>query len=246
MFSFLRNHPFSVDAFFHKLIVLTFAADQDELRSLAPPRLELDTFEDKHGFLAVAIVQTRGLRPWFAPRLLGNDFTLIGYRVFVKYTDLQGKRMRGLYILKSETDSRRMEFFGNSFTRYNYSTIDVSVETRSETTTIISEKGGLDIQFRSDESDPPLPTGSPFATWKEARRYAGPLPFTFTTETGSNEVLIVEGIRSSWHPRPVDVVRHNIRFIEDLKLDSLRLANAFLVENIPYRWKRGRLETWVG
>ncbi len=25
-----------------------------------------------------------------------------------------------------------------------------------------------------------LPKGTPFGNWKEARRYAGPLPFTFT------------------------------------------------------------------
>lgn len=244
MFSFLKNHPFSVDAHFDTSIVLTFAAEAAELRRLVPPRLELDTFEDKVGFIAVAVVQTKDLRPRFAPRFLGNDFILLGYRVFVRYTNLLGKRMRGLYILKSETDSKRMEFLGNTFTHYNYSTIDIALETRSAVTTIKSEKAGLDIELNTDNSDPALPSGSPFSTWKEARRYAGPLPFTFTTEPGSNEILIVEGVRSEWHPHPVEVVRQSVRFIESLDLTTVRLANAFMVENIPYHWKKGRKEKW--
>jgi hypothetical protein len=46
------------------------------------------------------------------PKMLGNNFFLIGYRVFVRYTNAAGKRLRGLYILKSETDKKKMEFFG--------------------------------------------------------------------------------------------------------------------------------------
>jgi hypothetical protein len=178
------------------------------------------------------------------PRFFGNDFVLIGYRIFVRYTDLRGKRTRGLYILKSETDSKRMEFFGNTFTHYNYSTIDIALETRSSVTTIRSEKAGLDIELNTGDEDPPLPVGSPFASWKEARRFAGPLPFTFTTESGSNEILIVEGVRRDWSPRPVEVARQNIQFVQSLELSSLRLANAFFVENIPYHWKKGRVEKW--
>lgn len=244
MFSFLKNHPFPVDAYFDKSIVLTFAAENSELQRLIPPRLELDTFEDKFGFLAVAVVQTRSLRPRFIPRFLGNDFILIGYRLFVRYTNQLGKRMRGLYILKSETDSRRMELFGNVFTHYNYSTIDVALDTRSTATTIKSEKAGLEIELNTGNSDPALPIDSPFSTWKEARRYAGPLPFTFTTEPSSKEMLIVEGVRREWNPRPVEVVRQNIQFIESLNLDTVRLANAFMVENVPYHWKKGRIEKW--
>jgi hypothetical protein len=244
MFRFLKNHPFAVDAHFDTSIVLTFAAKADELRTLVPSRLELDTFQDEWGFVAVAVVQTKDLRPWFMPRLFGNDFVLIGYRVFVRYTNKIGKRMRGLYILKSETNSKRMEILGNTFTHYNYSTIDVSIESRTPITTITSEKGGLEIELKTSEDDPPLPEGSPFKSWKEARRYAGPLPFTFTV--GSNSVLIIEGVRQEWSPRPVEVVSQRIDFLQALGLKTMTLANAFIVENIPYHWKKGRLEEWSG
>ena len=109
----LKEHPFAVDALFERSLVLTFAVPKEEVAGLIPPCLSLDTHQDKWAFIAVAMVQTKNLRPKGFPKFMGSDFFLIGYRVFVRYTNAQGKRLRGLYILKSETDSRRMTFFGN-------------------------------------------------------------------------------------------------------------------------------------
>jgi uncharacterized protein YqjF (DUF2071 family) len=246
MLSFLKNHPFAVEAHFESSIVLTFAVREAELRGLIPPCLELDTFEEAWGFIAVAMVQTEALRPKGMPRFFGSDFFLIGYRVFVRYTNELGKRMRGLYILRSETNSRRMEFFGNIFTHYDYSTIDVAVQTDGKLTTIGSEKANLKIVLNTTDEDPALPSLSPFSSWKEARRFAGPLPFTFTFDSASRDVLIIEGVRQQWTPRPIEVVEQNIGFLRSLDLQTLTLANAFIVEDVPYYWKKGRLEKWRG
>src|SRR4051812_3129000 len=125
MLSSLKNHPFAVEAFFESSIVLTYAVLKDEIKHLIPECLELDTLHDKWAFIAVAMVQTRGLRPKGFPKFLGNDFFLIGYRSFVRFKTRDGKRLRGLYILKSETNKKKMEFFGNIFTHYNYTTTDI-------------------------------------------------------------------------------------------------------------------------
>jgi hypothetical protein len=118
--SFLKNHPFAVEAFFESSLVLTFALPKEQLQHLIPECLQLDTFQDKWAFVAVAMVQTNDLRPKGFPKFMGNDFFLIGYRVFVRYTNSAGKNLRGLYILKSETDKKKMELMGNIFTHYNY------------------------------------------------------------------------------------------------------------------------------
>ena len=89
---------------------MTFAVPKEQLRGLIPECLELDTFQDKWAFVAVAMVQTSGLRPNGFPKFMGNDFFLIGYRIFVRFTNEKGKRLRGLYIIKSETNKRKMEF----------------------------------------------------------------------------------------------------------------------------------------
>ena len=47
MFSFLKNHPFAVEAFFESSLVLTFAIPKGKIQHLIPECLELDTFNDK-------------------------------------------------------------------------------------------------------------------------------------------------------------------------------------------------------
>jgi hypothetical protein len=242
--SFLKNHPFAVEGFFQRSLVLTFAAAKEELQPLIPECLALDTFADRWAFVAVAMVQTTGLRPSGFPKLLGSDFFLIGYRVFVRYTNRAGRRLRGLYILKSETDSRRMEFFGNIFTRYQYTTTDIRQAQHDHDYEVRSERSDFRVAVRTQGEYVPLPEHSPFADWQEARKFAGPMPYTITYNREKREVLIIEGVRERWMPRPVQVIDYHISFLQTLPLTSPVLANAFVVEDIPYHWKKGRTEPW--
>jgi len=246
MFSFLKNHPFAVEAFFERSLVLTFAAPKEEIQPLIPACLGLDLFHDRWAFIAVAMVQTSGLRPKGFPRQFGSDFFLIGYRVFVRYANLAGRRLRGLYILKSETDSRRMEFFGNMFTRYKYTTTDIRQTEYDGRLEIRSMRSDFHIAIRtgSNAEDIRLPANSPFADWRDARGFAGPMPFTFSFNAKKNEVLIIEGVRQRWEPRPVEVTEYNISYLKALPLAAPVLANAFVVEKTPYYWKKGRTELW--
>ena len=245
MFSFLKNHPFAVEAFFESSLVLTFAAAKRELENFIPECLALDLFENEYAFLAVAMVQTKHLRPKGLPRFAGSDFFLIGYRVFVRYTDNNGKNRRGLYILKSETDRRKMELLGNIFTHYNYSTTDISQIVSADRTEISSVRSSFKVVIENDlAAEKSLPVNSPFPNWQTARKYAGPLPFTFTYNQAKHEVLIIEGVRENWIPQPVSVVEYEFSYLDSLNLETATLANAFIIENIPYQWKKGRIEKW--
>jgi len=240
----LKNHPFAVETFFESSLVLTYAVPKEQLQILIPPCLELDTFEDKWGFVAVALVQTKDLRPKGIPKFMGNDFFLAGFRIFVKFNNNRGKRLRGLYILKSETNKRKMSFFGNIFTHYNYTTTDITLNSSNERISVSSAKSGLDIEVSLVENAT-LPNGSPFNDWKEARRYAGPLPFTFTYNAATSEVLIIEGVRESWIPKAVEVMKENVGFLNQMNFEGIRLANAFIIKDIPYYWKKGVIEKWT-
>ena len=244
MFSFLKNHPFAVEAFFESSMVLTFAVPKEQLQTMIPECLELDTFNDKWGFFAVAMVQTKDLRPKGFPKFMGNDFFLIGYRIFVRYTNKAGKRLRGLYILKSETDKKKMELLGNIFTHYSYTTTDIQI-IQNGITKIKSAKSKFEVEIENTNKEIQLPIYSPFADWKEARRFAGPLPFTFTYNPKNKTVLIIEGVRENWIPKPLKVVNYNFDFLDTLKLKDTVLANAFIIENIPYHWKKGKIEPWI-
>lgn len=245
MLSWLKTHPFAVEAFFERSLVLTFAAPAAEIQALLPAPLVPDTWQDKWGFLAVALVQTRHLRPQGFPAFLGQDFCLVGYRAFVRYTTPAGKRLRGLYILRSETDRRRMALLGNLFTHYGYVTTDINLTDVAGGLTATSQQGDFRIQTTAPGPEISLPAGSPFASWAEARRFAGPLPFTFSVEAAARRVVIIEGVREHWQPAPVAVEQAHVGFLQQLPLSQLVLANAFLLRDVPYHWKKGRTELWT-
>ena len=242
MFSFLKDHPFAVEAFFDSSLVLSFAVQKEELQNFIPECLELDTFNDKWAFIAIAMVQTKGLRPKGFPAFMGNDFFLIGYRVFVRYKTVKSKNLRGLYIIKSETDKKKMEFFGNIFTHYNYSTTDITQSRDGGRIKVKSSRSDFNIEVETGGENIHLPEGSPFTDWKDARKFAGPLPFTFTYNKKKKKVLIIEGVRKDWNPVPVNVIDYDISFLRSLNLKDIRLANAFIINNVPYYWKKGQVE----
>ncbi len=84
---YLRRHPFRVDAWFERIVAVSFAFPEAKLRPLVPQALEIDTYEG-FGFVTAAMVWTQDLRPTGFPAFLGKDFFLAGYRVFTSAKSL--------------------------------------------------------------------------------------------------------------------------------------------------------------
>lgn len=242
--SWLQSHPFAVSAHFEHSLVLTYSFPADELQKLLPAPLQIDRWQDQWGFAAMALVQTRNLRPKGWPTFMGRDFILAGIRLFVRYTDSRGKNLRGLYILRSETNRGFMSFWGNAFTKYKYRTSDLVLTSDTDRLHFQSANSGIDVVAAIGENDVPLPANSCFENWQQARRFAGPLPFTFTWNNERKEMLIIEGVRTNWTPQPVRLIKTDVKLTPALDAMDGILANAFLVSNIPYYWKKGRKEKW--
>ena len=243
----LQRHPLAVTAFFRHSLVLTYALPQKVLQPLLPPGLVLDSLGDL-AFVAVAMVQTEALRPAGLPRALGQDFFLCGYRIFVRFRTRSGRMLRGLKILRSDTDRRLMKVFGNLLTHYQYRLAKVIVDVtggRLEIKTSTPDAAAdLHVIAHLDNPAAGLPAHSPFRDWHQARLFAGPLPFTFDYEPETHSVVLIEGVRQHWRPTPVALeVRENTFFDHDpFRAAQPILASAFRVENIDYRWKRGVVE----
>lgn len=241
----LKQHPFPVTAYFDRVVAVSFAFPTIALRPLVPEGLEIDSYGE-FGFVTAALVWTRDLRPAGFPKFLGQDFFLAGYRIFTRLRDESGRNLRGLKILRSETDRRRMVSLGNQMTGYNYRQVAVQFrQSDPETRVITSLASGertLDLTFDADVENAPLPAGSPFPDWRTARRFAGPMPFTFSPEP-DGRFVVVEGSRADWTPRPVVVKDWYVSLFEEAPLRGVTpiLANAFAVENIAYHWSRGRI-----
>jgi hypothetical protein len=228
----LFKHALPVVAHFDWALALTLSAPRDRLTHLVAPGLFLDTF-DGQGFLAVACVQTRRLRPAGVPAFAGIDFFLAGYRLFVT-RERGGRTRRGLQILGSETDKWLMAAAGRVFTHYGYRRTAVDVSGAGERRRIATSSG---LVLEADCGHAELPPSSVFTNWESARRYAGPMPFTFAPE--GNAIVSVEGRRGHWKPRPVALVDVRVPFLDRLVGAPAPPAAAFLVEHVDYRWERG-------
>jgi hypothetical protein len=199
---------------------------------------------DHVGFVAVAMVSVRGMRPAFLPRWLGQRFVLVGYRVFACHRDATGRTRRGLHILESRTDRRTLVVLGNLLTHYNYRRAEVNWKRTSNRLEVrLSEPGvgvSLEVQARLD-IETSLPASSPFRNWQQAKRFAGPLPWTFDYDAARHAIVMIKGERQGWTPRGVAAdVRVN-RFFERADLATCHpvLASAFHLTDIDYRWRRG-------
>ncbi|MFG2908034.1 DUF2071 domain-containing protein [Kitasatospora sp. NPDC048286] len=252
----LQRHPFAMRTHFAHSLVLTYALPPHLLAPLVPPGLALDTYTDpdgtEHGFVAAAVVDTRALRPAALPARLGRDFILTGYRVFTRFPTPGGRTMRGLRILRSDTDSRMMTLGGNAFSRYHYRHARIGTRVVDGTLEfkVLSGDGRADLHVRADLGSAPaaLPPGSPFADARAARRFAGPLPYTFEYEPQTRSMIVVKATRAHWDPAPVAVEVPRLTFFDHGPLAGSRpvLANAFHVAGLDYGWHAGERRTLTG
>jgi Uncharacterized conserved protein (COG2071) len=232
----LFRHAFPIVAHFDWALTVTFAAPEASLLPLVAPGLSLDAFKQR-GFLAVACVKTRRLRPRGFPERIGMNFFLVGYRLFVQFNSSSGRRYRGLQILGSETDRWRMALGGRMFTHYRYRKVRATVA-RDHGAIHVATSTGLNMMISESAN---LPPGSVFDDAAEARRYGGPMPFTFASVRGGRAIARVEGRRGHWDPRLVAPRTVTAPFLSSLAPGAVPAA-AFLVEDVDYEWKRGIVE----
>jgi len=241
----LQRHPIPMTCHFGHGLVITWALPAQVLTPLVPPGLDLDTYDGRWGFVVIALVQARQLRPAFAPAWAGRDYALTGYRIFVKHRDLAGRTRRGLHILRSDTDKRSMRLGGNLLTHYRYRLAGIDITPAdgrlAVRITTPAAEADLDVLAELAGQPAPLPPGSPFRSDHDARRFAGPLPWTFDYEPQTRSIVMIRGRRGQWQPTPVGVTVRTCSFLDRAPFDGAgpRLASAFHITGLDYHWDRG-------
>jgi uncharacterized protein YqjF (DUF2071 family) len=244
MWHLLKRHPIPMRASFDFVLSITYAFPSQILSKLVPPGLRLDEWEGR-SFLAAAFVQTRHMRPAVLPRFAGARYFFSGYRVFCRFKTRGGRELRGLRILRSDTDKGLMVTAGNLLTYYNYhlAQIDVRRAENSLRLRVTSHDGNGDVDVTADLAGPLdfIPEGSPFLTARDARHFAGPMPFTFDYESETNSIIRIQGLRKKWRPRLIPVSIKKLTFLAQEKFADASpiFASCFYMEGVDYRWKRG-------
>lgn len=256
----LQRHPLALDVHFHHSLVLTWAVPPEAVADVLVPGLALDTHVDGSGrewaFVAAALVELEDLRPHGVPPSLGGPrMVMVGYRVF---TALQlpgsgprmtrGRTLRGLRIVASQSTGWASVLGANLTTRYHYRKVDARVGSDGEELrfAVTSDDGTADLDVTAHLGQERLPAGSVFADARTARRFAGPLPYTFSPDPEG--VVVVRSRRDSWQPRAVAVDVARATFLEHGRLAGVecRLSNAFHVADVDYGWRAGELHRTRG
>src|SRR2546421_3357297 len=97
-----------------------------------------------------------------------------------------------------------MVVLGNLLTHYRYRLAAVSTEERDGRLAIQirtnAREADLDLVADLTSRPAPLPPCSPFSNLAEARRYAGPLPYTFGDDPPTGSIIAVKATRQRWNP----------------------------------------------
>jgi Uncharacterized conserved protein (COG2071) len=240
----LKRHLLPITGYFDFVLSLTYSIPAVILARILPPGLRLDEWNGL-GFLAAAFVQAFEMRPTILPRFAGASYFFAGYRVFCRYQTNDGRELRGLRILRSDTDKTLMVRAGNLVTHYNYHLADIDLQRSADVLhlRIVSRDGNGDAEVIADLNRPAdfLPEGSPFLATRDARRFVGPMPFTFGYEPETNSIIRVKGLRKGWKPRLIPVLVKELTFLNQSPFAETTpvLSSCFYTEGINYYWKRG-------
>jgi hypothetical protein len=242
-----RAHPIPIVARLDYGLALTYSFPRELLSDLLAPGLELDTFGD-NGFLSVVSVHTCELRPAFLPKVFGRTFSSTSYRLFTRFATSSGEVLRGLQILRSDSDLDWLVTWGNRLTRYRYrrAHFDYKKHDGLLSLDVTTPNAEADLKFTADTLGTVVspPEGSPFPDIETSRQFAAPLRLTFDYDPNSNSIFVIEGRRTNWHPQPVPVQIERNTFLQSPSFGGFKplLANAFYLKDIRYRWEHRRQE----
>lgn len=232
-----RNGRLAITSTFFTNSILMYSCEPDDLQRLLCPGINVDVIGGR-GHLAVAFVDQRDFRPRGFPRRVGRDFFMVEYLAFVTYESSDGRQMRGLYLLQSDTPSTLACIGSRIFSHYRFRKIDLTIDETGNTRRFTSAKAGIDVTISLDtEAD------SRDAPWADYAQLSKPRSFNFQHLKRSNATLIIRGVLKGWTPRPATVLAADIALVDGLGIAFDGPPKAIEVDNVEYLWRNSRIDT---
>ncbi len=231
-----RNGRLAIASTFVTNSILLYSCEPSDLQRLLCPGIEVDVIGGR-GHLAVAFVDQRHFRPRGLPRWVGRDFFMVEYLAFVTYESSDGRLMRGLYLLRSDTPSRLACIGSRLFTHYRFREIDLEVTHADQVRRFESDKAGIDVAL-SLARIPDDEVGA----WPDYGELSKPRSFNFQHLSRSNATLVIRGVLKGWKPRPTKVLKADLATVAELNIEFDGPPNAIEVEGVNYLWRNSRID----
>jgi hypothetical protein len=237
--------PFDANTIWAEAIAVNHRVEPAALRPLVPSVFDLDLYEG-HAFVSLTASRLKDFGFGGVPAAVRMNFYQATYRAHVAYTDFRGRRMRGCYFVRSETNSRLMSVTANllpEFRAHHCHTYPMFMA-RQDGNLLLSVDSGDDpagkVVLVMDTSHPldGMPRSSVFPSIPTAYEFLVDFydAFAFAPDTG--EVLLLEIERGPWHIQVVEPVDYYFGYFSAgaFPPGSAELDSIFYFRNTPYRW----------
>jgi uncharacterized protein YqjF (DUF2071 family) len=237
--------PFAANTVWADAVAVNMAVDPAALRPLVPRVFDLDLYGGR-AFVSLTASRLKDFGVGKLPRALRMNFYQATYRAHVTYTDFRGRKMRGCYFLRSETNSRLMSLTANLLPEFRAH--------HCRTYPMLMARNGDHFLFTVDSGDeaagkvvllldlarplPAMPQSSCFPSIKEAYDFLVDFYDAFAYDPESAEVFLLQIDRGPWDVQVFEPLAHYLGYFADgpIPAGSATLDSVFYFRNVLYRW----------
>jgi uncharacterized protein YqjF (DUF2071 family) len=237
--------PFDANTIWEEAIAVNVRLDPAALRPLIPAVFDLDLYAG-HAFVSLTASRLKDFGVGWLPRALRMNFYQATYRAHVTYTDFRGRRLRGCYFIRSDTNSRLMSLTANllpEFRAHHCGTFPILILRNGDylVLTVDSEAdpaGKVVLVLDTTQPLNGMPPTSCFPSVEAARALLVDFYDAFSYDAETGEVLLLQIERGSWDIRIVEPVDYYLGYFAagPFPPDKSALDSVFYFRNVPYRW----------
>jgi uncharacterized protein YqjF (DUF2071 family) len=237
--------PFAANTVWAEAVCVNYRLDPAALRPVVPDVFDLDLHAGR-AWVTLTASRLKDFGVGRLPAALRMNFYQATYRAHVAYTDFRGRRLRGCYFVRSETNSRLMSLTANLLPEFRAH--------RCGTSPILMARQGEHLLLTVDTDPDPagkvillldtarplaaMPAGSVFDSVAGAYDFLVDFYDAFSYAPDTGEVLLLQIDRGPWDIQVVEPVDYYLGYFSDgpFPPGSAELDSVFYFRNTPYRW----------
>ena len=237
--------PFDANTVWAEAVCVNYRLDPAALRPLVPEVFDLDLYGGR-AWVTLTASRLKDFGVGWVPAAVRMNFYQATYRAHVAYTDFRGRRLRGCYFVRSETNSRLMSLTANllpEFRAHHCRTYPMLMARQGEHLLLSVDSdpdpaGKVVLVLDTARSLPGMPAGSAFASVQAAYDFLVDFYDAFSYAPDTGEVFLLQIDRGPWNVQVVEPVDYYLGFFSDgpFPPGSAELDSVFYFRNTPYRW----------
>jgi hypothetical protein len=237
--------PFAADTVWAEAVAVNVRLAPAALRPLVPDVFDLD-LHDGQAFVSLTASRLKDFGVGWVPRALRMNFYQATYRAHVTYTDFRGRKLRGCYFVRSETNSALMSTVANllpEFRAHRCSTYPILMARRGGHWVLTVDSGadpaGKVVLVLDDaRALSAMPASSCFRSVQDAYSFLVDFYDAFAYDPETREVLILQIDRGDWDVKVMEPVDHYLGYFAGgaFPPGTAQLDSVFYFQNVPYRW----------